>query len=215
MHKINKKTFGIFTAVVLVLFALSCVTMSEAKTKKSAKTKQTKKVSSSAPARKLSVLNFSKGELPSSVSETVSAVLTEENIEAGDELGLKINFNGRGWCGCGKIDRSWSGFGSFKFNAFNPQDKDLTFTLVIKDKESITNKVGRDTWIVLPFVLKPGMNNVSLDLNKAKPYGEKRDLDLSEIKTWHFSYKFFPEQKWEETGPDEVTIFVSDMRVEG
>ncbi|OGS22722.1 MAG: hypothetical protein A2252_00740 [Elusimicrobia bacterium RIFOXYA2_FULL_39_19] len=216
MQKLNKKAVSIITAVVLVLFTMTCVTIGAENKKAVKKIKQTKKISSSGPSLRLTVMDLSKGDLPIvGLNGTAAAVLSEEHSASEDGLSVKINFNGRGWCGGPKVDRSWAKFTSFNFNAYNPQDKALTFSLVIKDKDSVSNKVGRATWIVIPFVLKPGMNDVSIDLTKAKPYEEERELDLSVIQGWHFSYKFFPEQKWEETSPDEITIFVSNIRVEG
>ncbi|OGS22245.1 MAG: hypothetical protein A2252_06705 [Elusimicrobia bacterium RIFOXYA2_FULL_39_19] len=163
---------------------------------------------------RLAVMDFSKWDMPTIVNDTVIPVLAEDYIEGDQGLSLKITFVGRGFCGRKNVEKPWSDFKYFKFSAYNAQNKNLTFSLVIKDKNSISSRKNMDTWIVLPFVLKPGMNRVSLNLKKAEHFGDKKKIDLSEIKQWHFSYKLFPEQKWEETGPEQVVIYISDIRVE-
>ena len=54
---------------------------------------------------------------------------------------------------------------------------------------------GRKEWAVIPFDVKPGMNEISLPIEGVKAQSG-RGLNLGKVTQWHFSYKFFPENAW-------------------
>jgi len=161
-------------------------------------------------ARKMFPINISKGELPNDVSSNCIATLSEENCGEG-ELSLKLAFSKPGWAGEYNPKKgSWGGWKWIKFNAFNADDRKAKMTFVIKDEKSDKD---RKTWIVIPFELKPGMNEIKISLEELKAQ-DGRKADLKKVKQWHFSYKFFPENEWEEKGGDEFTVFISNLRLE-
>jgi hypothetical protein len=167
-----------------------------------------------AMAKKMYPININKGEMPNDVCSNCEVTLSEENCGEGAELSLKLAFSKPGWAGEYNPKRSnWIGYKWIKFNAFNPTDKSVKMAIGIKDEQSIGNSEARKTWIVIPFELKPGMNDVKLSLEGIKAQ-DGRTADLKRVKQWFFSYKFFPENSWEEKGGDEFTVFISNLRLE-
>ena len=164
-------------------------------------------------AKIMRLLNFDKGDMPSSFSGCEMG-LAEENFEKGCSLSLKAVFSKIGWVGEYAPKKAcWTGFKQIKFSAFNAADKNVTLTFVVKDQISNGNREGKKTWIVLPFPLKPGMNEVTLSLEGAKAQ-DGRSIDLKKIIQWHLSFKMFPEESWEEKGSDSFTVFISNIRLE-
>ena len=160
-------------------------------------------------AKKMYPVNIGKGEIPGDIG-SCTASLSEENSGNGKDLSLKIEFKSGGWIGEYAPKRgTWTGFKNVKFNAFNPSEKKIKMTFVIKDK----NSGDRKSWAVIPFELKPGMNEIELKLEGLKTQ-EGKEVDLIKLKAWHFSYKMFSENDWEEKGGDEFTVFISNLRLE-
>jgi len=166
-------------------------------------------------AKKMFPVNISKGEMPNDAGSACSMALAEDNCGPGAELSLKLAFTAPSFAGEFNPKRgSWSAYKTMKFNIFSEADKKITMALGIKDDGSISNNEQRKTWIVLPFEVKPGMNDVSVSLEDLKAQ-DGRKADLKKVKQWFFSYKFFPETTWDEkTAGNELNVFISNLRLE-
>ena len=57
------------------------------------------------------------------------------------------------------------------------------------------------------------MNEISLPIEGVKAQSG-RALNLNKVTQWHFSYKFFPENAWEEKGDDNFDVVISSFRLE-
>jgi len=165
-------------------------------------------------AKNMYPVNISRGETPNDVGAGCEVTLSDENCGEGAEFSLRIVFTEGTWVGEYNPKKAfWTGYKSMNFSAFNSLNRKVTMAVGIMDEVSFNNNGGRKSLIVMPFELKSGMNNVRLSLEDVKSQ-DGRISDMKKIKKWYISYKYFPENKWEEKGSGEFTVFISNLRLE-
>ena len=166
---------------------------------------------SSSQSKKLYILNINKGDMPND-SSGVEIILSDENVLEKDDLSLKIKWLSPGWVGDFQPKRSnWIGMKKIKFNIFNPLDREKTMSFVVKDE---TSSRDRNSWGIIFFKVKPGMNSIEIGIDNLKTKDSSREINLGKIRQWHFSYCFFPEDEREEKNFEEWTIYLSNLRIE-
>jgi hypothetical protein len=100
-------------------------------------------------------------------------------------------------------NKDWRGFTSFRFDVFNPQDKNVKLVLSMHDQVSSNVSSAWSARKTITFDLKSGANQVTVPLLGITDDGGKRPLDLSCI----FQTVF--------TAPDATgsTLFIDNMRL--
>jgi len=157
---------------------------------------------------KMYITNINKGEMFNDIAGATLS-LSEEHVVTKGDLSLKLLWTKAGYAGDYTPKRSnWSGKTEVAFNAFSAADKDRKMTFVIKD--DFENR-GRPNWGVISFTLKPGMNNIKLNIDGLMSQDGKRKLNLSKVSQWHFSYCMFSEKDWEEKWDGEFIVYISDL----
>jgi hypothetical protein len=162
-------------------------------------------------AKKIYILDINKGEMPNDTNGA-ETILSDENVVKEGDLSLKIKWISSGWVGDWQPKKAnWKGMKKLRCNIFSSSEKEKIMSFVIKDDKS---EKDRNTWGIIFFKLKPGMNNVELDIENLKTKDNSRLINLGQIRQWHFSYCFFPEDEREEKKFEEYTIYISNLRVE-
>lgn len=100
-------------------------------------------------------------------------------------------------------NKDWRGFTSFRFDVFNPQDKNVKLVLSIRDQVSSNVSSEWSARKTITFDLKSGQNELAVPLLGIVDDGGKRPLDLSCI----FQLVL--------TAPDATgsTLFIDNMRL--
>lgn len=75
-------------------------------------------------------------------------------------------------------ENDWRGYKMFCFDIFNPKKKEIRLSLRIDDRKDYPDYEDRYN---NTFILKPGMNRVSIPLDILITSGTKRTLDLRKI----------------------------------
>src|SRR5436853_364534 len=89
---------------------------------------------------------------------------------------------------------------ALRFNAVNPTKSDVKLNFVVKHKKSMNYA----TRVELPFVLKPGLNEVRFDVaDMANTNGSR--ADLGNVVRWYIARE----------GKGAVTLYFSDLWFEG
>jgi hypothetical protein len=96
----------------------------------------------------------------------------------------------------------WQGYESFKFDAFNPLDKEVRVTVRIDDRGDNPDYADRYNH---GFILIPGWNKLDIPLNDLITSGTDRKLDLKNIQGLVI-FMVSPSEK--------VTIYVDYIRLE-
>ena len=135
-----------------------------------------------APKSGRALIAVSKGEMPNDRTPDDLNLDSEDRVELGGTA-LKVSIPVGGSFGQSHIRLAdWSGYGTFRFQAFNPNPNDVPLSLTIKHRGS----TNFGTRVNYPLVLKPGKNTVSIDLtgltntNGSKP-------DLGAVSQWYLS----------------------------
>ncbi len=169
-----------------------------------------------AEIRTMYITRINNGEVFNDTKGAVISFSEEHAVKPGG-LSLKLQWTKPGWAGDWQPKRSnWSGMNRVAFSIFSTAGKDKKMTFVVKD--SAVDEPGAPknaNWGVIPFTLKPGMNEVELKVSGLRTKDGKRALDLSHIRQWHFSYCLFPEEDWEEKWDGEFTIYINDVKILG
>ncbi len=161
--------------------------------------------------KRIYILDINKGDMPNDTSGA-EIILSDENVLKEGDLSLKIKWISSGWVGEWQPKKAnWSGMKKIKFNAYSVSEKEKIMSFVIKDDKSTSD---RNTWAIIFFKLKPKMNKIELDLENLKTKGNSRVINLNQIRQWHFTYCFFPEDGREEKNFEEYTVYISNLRVE-
>ena len=132
-----------------------------------------------AEAKKMLLLNVGGGEMPGDAIAKVA--LSEEHPQKEGGVTLKATFAGASFGQSHK--RDWSGYRFMKFYAFNAGDRPAGVYLATRDKDT----TGWDTRGDLSFTLKPGANDVSIDLGTLKRNQNPKPMDLSSLTSWYFA----------------------------
>ncbi len=174
-------------------------------------------------AKKLIPLDIEKGQIFDDVTEMVDVSLSEENVGEKATTSIKAFFPAEGgWAGLWMPKKSaWEGFKTLTCSVFNASSAPVKISFVIKDLHHAGGASGRGnegwemrkTWCVIPYDLKPGMNEVKIELAGIKTQ-EGKPVNFSRIFHWGFYYKFFPELKWEEKSKEGLTLFISKLKLE-
>jgi len=141
---------------------------------------------------KLVLLYGEDGTLMNSFSGVKQAAV-EKNTRTKDVMSVEMitDFEeGKwGWCGWNNPgDFEWGDYKKFKFIVINTSKEDTPeFYMNIKDFNS---KPGdREDWAELPIKLKPGKNEITLDISKLETKNKERKMNKDEIKFWHFGFR--------------------------
>ena len=153
-----------------------------------------------ATAKTMFILNFNRGELPDNSSACASS-LSEENAEKEGEVTLKLEFEGRGWCGMYLPKKSsWTGFKKLKFvlvNAGETPIKDVGFCV-----KGARGGGGPDNRKDYKFEIPPGAKEFEFTFYGDLCNDGKSPLDTSKVVIWNFdNYKaqkvsFFVRKLW-------------------
>ncbi|MEI7905195.1 MAG: hypothetical protein WCI43_07265 [Candidatus Firestonebacteria bacterium] len=141
-------------------------------------------LSASASAKKMTIMSFSKGELPDDV-KSCECAMSEDNAEKQGDVSLKLSFEGKGWAGLDKPKKgAWKDYIKCRFNVFNPTDKPLEgFGFMIKGAKMKDTPDNRKDW---NFTLKPGKNELEVPLVGQICNDGKSALDVSRLLRWCF-----------------------------
>jgi len=144
-------------------------------------------------ADKLVLLYGEDGTLMNNCSEGAKQTAVEKNASSKDTMCIEIviKFGEAKWAWCGwnnPGDFEWGEYKKFKFVIINTSKENTPeFYLNIKD---FSSKSGdREDWAELPIVLKPGKNEITLDISVLTTKNKERKLNKDEIKFWHFSFR--------------------------
>jgi len=137
----------------------------------------------SAHARKASLLEVSKGQLP---NDTASDGLTKLTIVERSELGgraLRVVYHAGDSFG----DRqarvaNWKDFVTLEFDAFNPANEDTRVTLSVTHRRT----TGYQTRVDVPITLKPGKNSVRTGIDEMVNINGSTP-DLTSVGRWYFA----------------------------
>jgi len=157
------------------------------------------------------LIDIERGGMPNSTGGEVAISLSEEHAATPGGISLKMAFaeRGRGWVGADQLRRrDWTPFRSLRFHLHSLLGRPAVLSFVIKDKDS----TSRREWAVLHFVLEPGSRDYALSLVGLRAQSG-RPFDLASVSEWHFSYRFFPENDWEEKGEAALTAHLSGPRL--
>lgn len=90
-------------------------------------------------AKKLNILNISKGEMPDD-SSGCQIALTEEHADKEGEFAIKLVYDKRGWAGqINPKKGSWEGFKRLKFIVYNASDKPVKDVGVVLKGAKMSN----------------------------------------------------------------------------
>ncbi len=124
-------------------------------------------VSLSAGAKKMTIVNFDKGEIPDS-NNGVNVSLDDNEKFCGKKGGMsmKVEVVAEGsWVAqCPPKKAVWDGFDLVKFNIYNPGKAPMNIGLVIKSKQYMNDYNKR---IDFTAMAKPGMNEMEFELTGA------------------------------------------------
>ncbi|HYW80220.1 MAG TPA: hypothetical protein VE890_11615, partial [Thermoguttaceae bacterium] len=136
-----------------------------------------------AHARKASLLEVSKGQLP---KDTASDGLTKLMIEERSELGgraLKVVYHAGDSFGDRQARVSnWKDFIVLQFDAFNPASEDIRVTLTVTHRRSTSYQTRVD----VPITLKPGKNSVRTGIDEMVNVNGSTP-DLTSVGRWYFA----------------------------
>jgi len=174
-------------------------------------------------AKKIIPLDIEKGGMFDDNTEQVEAALSEDNLGTNATTSEKVVYPAEGgWAGLWMPKKAaWEGIKTLTCFIYNANSKNVKLSFVIKDRSHVGGNSGRGkegwearkTWSIVPLDLKPGMNEVKVDINAMKTQ-EGKALDLSMVKHWGFYYRFFPELEWEEKAAEPFTMYLSKIKLE-
>jgi len=130
--------------------------------------------------------NCSKGGTQTAVDKN-TRTKDSMSIEFMTKLGVEeIKWAWWGWNNPG--DFEWGEYKKFKFIIIN-SSKENTPEISLNIKDFSSKPGDRGDWAEIPFVLKPGKNEVALDISALKTKNKERTLNKDEVKFWHFSFR--------------------------
>jgi hypothetical protein len=105
--------------------------------------------------------------------------LSDEHISHGGRS-LKLELYPSNWPGLTPklAVRDWRGFKAVRLDVYNPSLKDVQITVRIDDRKDYPDYADRYN---KAFILLPGLNNLSIPLDKLVTSGTRRNLDLKKI----------------------------------
>jgi len=100
--------------------------------------------------------------------------------------------------------KDWRGYSSFRFDIFNPQDKEISLVMVVRDQLAACVNAEASARKTVTFKLKSGNNPLSLSLADLTDDAGKRSLDMTCIFNIYFNVK---------DAAEGTTLFVDNMRL--
>lgn len=100
--------------------------------------------------------------------------------------------------------KDWRGYTSFRLDAFNPQDRDVTLTLVLRDQLASNVSAAVSARKTIAIVLKPGANSFVLPLAGLRDDGGERLVDLSCVFNGFFTMR---------DRTRDAVVFIDNMRL--
>ena len=161
-------------------------------------------LSFAAQAKKQTVLSLSKGEMPDDVSNC-EVTLSEDNVEKAGDFAMLLKFTKKGgWAGVDKPKKGgWDKFKAVHINIFNPSDKQVdTLSFMIKGAKLTNTPENRKDW---PITLKPGKNEVVIDLTGQICNDGKTPLDLTRLLRWAL---------WSGSEEPEMAVYIQKIWLE-
>ncbi len=157
----------------------------------------------SAQAKKLSLLAISKGEAPDD-NKRCEVSLSEDNGDKHGDFTLLLKFEQKGWAAVDKPKKGgWSSYKTVHLNIFNPSDKALdSVAFMVKGAKMTETPDNRKDW---PLALKPGKNEVVLELKGQICADGKSVLDVSHVLRWAF---------YNLTDTDGIVIYIQRIWLE-
>jgi len=161
----------------------------------------------SANAKKTAILNVDKGETFNDYNG-VEVSISEENAEKKGSMVVKLDVakGGEGfWAGVSNPKKIFDGYDFIRFYAFNPGKTPLPLAITVKFGSSNCKYEDR---FDANFMLKPGKNNVEVEIAAACTNGGKA-CDWKQKPFWYFSgpqnekYTFYVGSIFIETAEDE------------
>ena len=138
-------------------------------------------------AKKIPLLNFSKGEMPTD-NANCSVSLSEEHSDREGDFTLRIDFDGKGEGSAGEFQPkkgSWAVYKKAKYIVFNPSDKEVEFAFSVKGAKMTNTPENRKDWKIK---LPPGRSEQEVSFEGAVCDDGKTPLDISRIFIWKFRY---------------------------
>jgi len=161
-------------------------------------------VISAANAKKLYIMNFEKGDMP---SDGTMGTLTEENTDKTNKMMLKVATEGGksiyfGEWGAKK--GNWSDYELLKFKIFNPQKDIVRITMNIGDAES-QKAWDYNNRAQLTFVCRPGASEQEVQI-QGTATNSGRAIELKAIKIWNMTLQ--------PTGNKDTTLYFGNIYLE-
>jgi hypothetical protein len=100
--------------------------------------------------------------------------------------------------------KDWRGYASFRFDMFNPQDRDVDLVMTIRDQLAANINAEGSVRKTAPYRLKPGANQLTVPLVGITDDSGSRPLDLTCIFNIFFTVK---------DAPEGTTLFIDNMRL--
>jgi hypothetical protein len=100
--------------------------------------------------------------------------------------------------------KDWRGYASFRFDMFNPQNKEVDLVMTIRDQLAANINAEASVRKTVTFKLKPGTSQLAVPLVGITDDSGKRPLDLTCIFNIFFTVK---------DAPEGTTLFVDNMRL--
>ena len=137
-----------------------------------------------ARAKNLTLLAISKGEVPED-NKGCEITISEENGEKQGDFTLLLKYEKKGWAAVSKpVKTAWGKYKTVHFNVFNPSDKPIDgIVFMVKGAKMTDAPDNRKDW---PLTLKPGKNEVVLQLKNQICADGKSVLDVTRILRWSF-----------------------------
>ena len=161
-------------------------------------------LSFAAQAKKQAVLSLGKGELPDDVANC-EVTLSEDNVEKTGDFSMLLKFTKKGgWAGVDKPKKGgWDNFKTININIFNPSSKSVdTLSFMVKGAKMTNTPENRKDWTI---PLKPGKNEVKIDLPGQICNDGKTPLDLSRLLRWAL---------WGNSDEPEMTVYIQKIWLE-
>ena len=161
-------------------------------------------LSFAAQAKKQAVLSLGKGELPDDVANC-EVTLSEDNVEKTGDFSMLLKFTKKGgWAGVDKPKKGGRDkFKAIHFNIFNPSDKPVeTLSFMVKGAKMTNTPENRKDW---SLSLKPGKNEVKIDLGGQICNDGKTPLDLTRLLRWAL---------WGNSDEPEMIVYIQKIWLE-
>ena len=139
-------------------------------------------------AKKMAILNFNKGEV-ANMNNACAVSLTEEQAEKSGEFTMKAEFEAKSsdkapWAAVMGPERaSWIAYKTVNVEVFNPGDKEVKFTWMIKGAKGTDGPDNRRDWDIK---FPPGKSTQQIKIANEVCNDGKSPLDLKRIYIWAF-----------------------------